>query len=93
VHLWFFAQRAKHEASPCGKLEVPLESFVYGMGDKQILTTLCPSGKERMCKLMEMVRHGRFGLTPLITHASRSTRSRRPTTSSATSAKAWSKSV
>jgi alcohol dehydrogenase len=25
-----------------GKLEVPLESFVYGIGDKQILTTLCP---------------------------------------------------
>jgi alcohol dehydrogenase len=51
-----------------GKLEVPLESFVYGIGDKQILTTLCPGGKERMRKLMEMVRHGRLDLTPLITH-------------------------
>lgn len=29
-----------------GKLEVPLESFVYGIGDKQIRTTLCPGGKE-----------------------------------------------
>ncbi len=51
-----------------GKLEVPLDSYVYGIGDKQILTTLCPGGKERMRKLMEMVRHGRLDLTPLITH-------------------------
>ena len=51
-----------------GKLEVPLESYVYGIGDKQILTTLCPGGKERMRKLMEMVRRGRLDLTPLITH-------------------------
>ena len=51
-----------------GHLEVPLESYVYGIGDKQILSTLCPGGKERMRKLMEMVRHGRLDLTPLITH-------------------------
>jgi alcohol dehydrogenase len=51
-----------------GKLEVPLESYVYGIGDKQILTTLCPGGKERMRKLMEMVRAGRLDLAALITH-------------------------
>ncbi len=51
-----------------GKLEVPLESFVYGIGDKKIVTTLCPGGKERMRKLMELVRHGRLNLDPLITH-------------------------
>ena len=51
-----------------GKLEVPLESYVYGIGDKQILSTLCPGGKERMRKLMELVRRGRLDLTPLITH-------------------------
>lgn len=51
-----------------GKLEVPLEPFIYGIGDKQILTTLCPGGKERMRRLMEMVRHGRLDLSPLITH-------------------------
>jgi len=51
-----------------GHLEVPLESYVYGIGDKQILTTLCPGGKERMRKLMEMVRRGRLDLEPLITH-------------------------
>ena len=51
-----------------GKLEVPLESYVYGIGDKQILSTLCPGGKERMRKLMELVRQGRLDLGPLITH-------------------------
>jgi alcohol dehydrogenase len=51
-----------------GKLDVPLEGYVYGIGDKQILSTLCPGGKERMRKLMELVRHGRLDLTPLITH-------------------------
>jgi alcohol dehydrogenase len=52
-----------------GKLEVPVESFVYGIGDKRILTTLCPGGKERMRKLMELVRHGKLDLSPLVTHS------------------------
>lgn len=52
-----------------GKLEIPVESYVYGIGDKQILSTLCPGGKERMRKLMEMVRHGRLDLSPLISHS------------------------
>ncbi len=47
---------------------MPLESYVYGIGDKQILSTLCPGGKERMHKLMVLVRHGRLDLSPLITH-------------------------
>ncbi len=51
-----------------GKLEVPVEAFVYGIGDKRILTTLCPGGKERMRKLMELVRHEKLDLSPLITH-------------------------
>ena len=46
-----------------GKLEIPVEPFVYGIGDKQILTTLCPGGKERMRTLMELVRHGRLDLS------------------------------
>jgi threonine dehydrogenase-like Zn-dependent dehydrogenase len=52
-----------------GKLEIPVEPFVYGIGDKQILTTLCPGGKERMRRLMELVRHGRLDLEPLLTHS------------------------
>jgi threonine dehydrogenase-like Zn-dependent dehydrogenase len=52
-----------------GKIEVPVESFVYGIGDKQILSTLCPGGKERMRKLMELVRHGKLDVSKLITHS------------------------
>src|SRR6478672_8799413 len=51
-----------------GKLEVPLESFVYGIGDKKILSTLCPGGKERMNTLMSLVRTGRLDLSKLISH-------------------------
>jgi len=51
-----------------GKLEIPLESFVYGIGDKKILTTLCPGGKERMRRLMAMIEHHRVDLSPLVTH-------------------------
>jgi threonine dehydrogenase-like Zn-dependent dehydrogenase len=52
-----------------GKLEIPYEAFAAGIGDHRIVTTLCPGGKERMRRLMEMVRHGRIDLTPLLTHS------------------------
>lgn len=51
-----------------GKLEIPYEAFAAGIGDHKIVTTLCPGGKERMRRLMEMVRHGRVDLSPLLTH-------------------------
>ena len=50
------------------KLSVPLEPFAAGLGDHKIITTLCPGGKERMRRLMELVRHGRLDLRPLLTH-------------------------
>jgi alcohol dehydrogenase len=52
-----------------GKLQIPHEAFAAGLGDYQIVTTLCPGGKERMRRLMSMVRSGRFDPTPLITHS------------------------
>jgi alcohol dehydrogenase len=52
-----------------GKLSVPLEPFAVGLGDHKIVTTLCPGGKERMRRLMELVRHGRLDLAPLLTHS------------------------
>src|ERR1700693_3995468 len=52
-----------------GKLSVPIESFAAGLGDHKIVTTLCPGGKERMRRLMELVRHGRLDLRPLLTHS------------------------
>jgi len=51
-----------------GKLQIPYEAFAAGIGDHRIVTTLCPGGKERMRRLMEIVRSGRVDLRPLLTH-------------------------
>ena len=51
-----------------GKLVAPYEAIHAGLGDQTIVTTLCPGGKERMRRLLEMVAHARVDLTPLVTH-------------------------
>jgi alcohol dehydrogenase len=51
-----------------GKLAIPEDAFAAGIGDLKIVTTLCPGGKERMRRLMELVLHHRLDLSPLITH-------------------------
>jgi 2-desacetyl-2-hydroxyethyl bacteriochlorophyllide A dehydrogenase len=51
-----------------GKLTVPVDAFAAGIGDYKIVTTLCPGGKERMRRLIDLVRHKRIDLTPLLTH-------------------------
>src|ERR1700690_2846537 len=51
-----------------GKLSIPAEPFAAGLANQKIITTLCPGGKERMRRLIELVRHGRLDLVPLITH-------------------------
>ena len=51
-----------------GKLQVPYDAFAAGIGDYKIVTTLCPGGKERMRRLMNLVQSRRFDPTPLITH-------------------------
>jgi S-(hydroxymethyl)glutathione dehydrogenase/alcohol dehydrogenase len=50
------------------KLTIPLEPFVYGIGDIDIRTTLCPGGKKRLMNLMALVKNGRLDLQQLITH-------------------------
>ncbi|MGZ5432338.1 MAG: zinc-binding dehydrogenase [Thermoanaerobaculia bacterium] len=51
-----------------GKLEVPYEAFGAGLAEYRIVTTLCPGGKERLTRLINMVKSGRLDLRPLITH-------------------------
>jgi 2-desacetyl-2-hydroxyethyl bacteriochlorophyllide A dehydrogenase len=51
-----------------GKLVAPYEAIFAGLADQRIVTTLCPGGKERMRRLMNMVATGRMDLTPLVTH-------------------------
>ena len=49
-------------------LKLPLGAFAAGLGDHTIVTTLCPGGKERMRRLMNVIRSGRADLRGLVTH-------------------------
>jgi threonine dehydrogenase-like Zn-dependent dehydrogenase len=49
-------------------LKIPLGAFSAGLGDLKIVSTLCPGGKERMRRLMDVVGSGRVDLAPLVTH-------------------------
>jgi alcohol dehydrogenase len=51
-----------------GKLTLPLDAFAAGLGDHVIVTTLCPGGKERMRRLMNVLASNRADLRPLVTH-------------------------
>ncbi|HNP64130.1 MAG TPA: NAD(P)-dependent alcohol dehydrogenase [Woeseiaceae bacterium] len=51
-----------------GKLTMPLDAIAAGLGDIKIMTTLCPGGKERMRRLLNVVESGRVDLNPLVTH-------------------------
>lgn len=51
-----------------GDLRIPLDAFTAGLGDHTIVTTLCPGGKERMRRLMEVIASGRLDTRPLVTH-------------------------
>ena len=49
-------------------LTIPLAQFAAGLGDHTIRTALCPGGKERMRRLMNVVASGRLDLGVLVTH-------------------------
>ncbi|TBU97790.1 NAD(P)-dependent alcohol dehydrogenase [Stutzerimonas kirkiae] len=49
-------------------LVLPLGAIHAGLGDNKIITSLCPGGKERMRRLLNIVASGRIDLAPLVTH-------------------------
>lgn len=49
-------------------LKIPLDAFAAGLGDHSIITTLCPGGKERMRRLMNVVATKRVDVAQLVTH-------------------------
>ena len=49
-------------------LTIPLGAFAAGLGDHRIATALCPGGKERMRRLMNIVASGRADFGALVTH-------------------------
>ena len=51
-----------------GDLTIPMSAFGAGLADFKIVTTLCPGGKERMQRLLNVVASGDVDLKPLVTH-------------------------
>lgn len=51
-----------------GDLTLPLGPFAAGLGDHTIVTTLCPGGKERMRRLMNVIAARRIDLRRLVPH-------------------------
>ncbi|MFN3914851.1 MAG: NAD(P)-dependent alcohol dehydrogenase [Aquabacterium sp.] len=49
-------------------LTIPMSAFAAGLGDHQIRTALCPGGKERMRRLMNVLAANRLDLGLLVTH-------------------------
>jgi len=49
-------------------LTIPVSAFAAGLGDHKINTALCPGGKERMRRLMNVLQSGRLDLTKMVTH-------------------------
>jgi threonine dehydrogenase-like Zn-dependent dehydrogenase len=54
-----------------GHLQVPYDAFGAGLADQTIVTTLCPGGKERMRRLMSVVRGKAYPFRSLVTHSFR----------------------
>jgi len=49
-------------------LSIPMSHFAAGLGDHTIRTALCPGGKERMRRLLNVVESGRVDLSEMVTH-------------------------
>lgn len=49
-------------------LVIPMKHFAAGLGDHTIRTALCPGGKERMRRLMNVIQYGGVDLKALVTH-------------------------
>ncbi|MCY1548978.1 alcohol dehydrogenase [compost metagenome] len=45
-----------------------MSAFAAGLGDHKINTALCPGGKERMRRLMNVIQSGRVDLGVMVTH-------------------------
>lgn len=50
------------------ELKIPVGPFFAGLGDQKIVTSLCPGGKERMRKLVDVVASKRVKLESMVTH-------------------------
>lgn len=51
-----------------GDLTIPADAFSAGLGDNRIVTSLCPGGKDRMRRLMDVIASRRVDLGAMVTH-------------------------
>jgi len=49
-------------------LKIPVDAYGAGLAEKQIVSSLCPGGKERMRRLLDVVASKRVDLSALVTH-------------------------
>ena len=49
-------------------LQIPMAHFAAGLGDHTIRSALCPGGKERMRRLMNVIQANRLDLGLMVTH-------------------------
>lgn len=49
-------------------IQIPLSAFYAGLADQTVTTTLCPGGKERMRRLMNVISTKKVDLKSLVTH-------------------------
>ncbi len=49
-------------------IRIPIDAFDAGLGDQKVVTTLCPGGKERMRRLMDVISSKRVDLKPMVSH-------------------------
>lgn len=49
-------------------IHIPVSAFYAGLGDQKLITTLCPGGKERMRRLMDVISTQRVELKSMVTH-------------------------
>lgn len=52
-----------------GDLTIPADAFSAGLGDNKIVTSLCPGGKDRMRRLMDVIASNRVDLSSMVTHS------------------------
>lgn len=49
-------------------IQIPLVAFDAGLGDQKLISTLCPGGKERMRRLIDVISKKRVDLKSMVTH-------------------------
>jgi len=59
---------SSYSGTPGAALEIPLEQWGWGIGDKRILSTFAWTGAERLERLLRLISMGRIDPRPLVTH-------------------------